>query len=118
MRVFGRITNEDGSKSWIVVSTDPITGSSSWVYVTAFCQAMLLNLGESPFYAQFGIPAVQSVIQQIAPDFYVSRMVQYFAQFFASLIVARVPAAPVPTYNVNATLLEGTPASVTVQVPE
>ena len=118
MRTYGRTTNQDGSKTWVKVESDPLTGSNSWVYVTTLCQALLLNLGESPFYADYGLPAEQSVIQQIAPDFYVSRTQQRFAQFFASLIVAKDPAADHPTYNINATLFEGTPASVTVQIPE
>lgn len=118
MRVYGRTTNPDGSKRWVVVQTDPATGSNSWVYLTALCQALLLNLNESPFYGNVGIPAQQSVIQQIQPDFYVNRIQQIYSQYFASLIVAKDPAAEVPTYNVKATLLDGTPASVTVQIPE
>jgi len=118
MRTYGRTTNPNGSKIWVVVETDPETGSNSWVYITALCQVLQGVLGESPFYANYGLPAQQSVIQQIVPDFYVSRVQQQFSQFFASLIVARDPAAAVPTYNINATLLEGTPASVTVQVPK
>lgn len=118
MRVYGRITNGDGSKTWVVVQTDQATGSNAWIYVTALCQALLLNLNESPFYSQFGIPAQQSVQMQVAPDLYVTRIQQYFSQFFASLIVAKDPAASVPTYNVRATLPDGTPVSVTVQAPE
>lgn len=118
MRVYGRIVNPDGSKRWVTVSTDPATGSNAWVYLTALCQAFLLNLGESPFYAQYGLPAEQSVIQQIAPDYYVSRTQQQYAQYFAALSIARVPGTEVPTYQVNATMFDGTPASVTVQVPE
>ncbi len=118
MRTYGRITNPDGSKTWETVSTDPATGSNSWVYLTALCQVLLLNLGESPFYANYGLPAQQSVIQQIQPNFYVSRVQQQFAQFFASLIIAKDPLGKVPTYNIAVTTLEGTPASVTVKIPE
>jgi hypothetical protein len=118
MRTYGRVTNPDGSKSWVTVQTDPATGSNSWVYLTTLCQALLLNLGEAPFDASSGLPAQQSVIQQIAPDFYVTRTQQQFAQYFASLIIAKDPAAPVPTYNINVTFFDGTPASVTVKVPE
>jgi hypothetical protein len=100
------------------VQSDPVTGSNSWVYVTTLCQVLLLNLGESPFYASSGLPAQQSIIQQIAPDFYVQRIQQQFAQYFAYLSIARDPSAVVPTYNVNATLFDGTPASVTVRVPQ
>lgn len=118
MRIYGRTTNVDGSKQWIVIQTDPVTGSNSWLYLTALCQALLLNLGESPFYASVGIPAQQSVIQQIQPDYYVTRIQQIYAQYFASLIVAKDPTAPVPTYNIKVTMLDGTGASVTVQIPQ
>jgi hypothetical protein len=118
MRTYGRITQPDGSKKWTEVQTDPGTGSNSWVWLTTLCQALLLNLGESPFYANYGLPAQQSVIQQVQPDFYVNRTQQQFAQYFASLIVAKVPGARVPTYNITLTTFQGTPASVTVQIPE
>ena len=57
MRVHGRITNPNGSKQWVTVSTDPTTGSNSWVFLTSLCQALLLNLGEAPFDAGSGLPA-------------------------------------------------------------
>ena len=129
MRTYGRIfsLNPDGTKTipqlsgfpyWVEVQSDPNTGSNSFVYLTTLCQAMLLNLGEAPFDASSGLPAEQSVIQQIAPDFYVTRTQQQFAQYFASLIIAKDPAAKVPTYNISVTFFDGTPASVTVKVPE
>jgi hypothetical protein len=118
VRVYGRITNPDGSKTWEVVQTDPATGSNEWVYLTALCQALLLNLGESPFYADVGLPGQQSVIQQIQPDFYVTRIQQRYSQYFASLIVAKDPSQANPTYNVKVTMFDGTPASVTVQIPQ
>ena len=128
MRTYGRIfaLNPDGTKrkpqpagypQWVEVQTDPATGSNSWVYVTALCQVLQGNLGESPFYANYGLAAQQSVIQQIAPDYSISQTQQQFSQYFASLIISRDPAAAGPTYEVNATTFEGTPVSVTVQVP-
>ena len=118
MRVYGRVTNPDGSKTWVTVQTDPTTGSNAWVYVTAMCQVLQGVLGESPFYAQYGIPAQQSIIQQIAPDLYVQRVQQQFAQYFANLSISRDPTAANPTYNVSATLLDGSPVSLTVQIPQ
>jgi hypothetical protein len=118
MRIHGRITNPNGTKQWVTVSTDPVTGSNSWVFLTSLCQALLLNLGEAPFDAGSGLPAQQSVIQQIAPDFYVTRTQQQFAQYFASLIIAKDPTAKVPTYNISVTFFDGTPASVTVKIPQ
>lgn len=128
MRTYGRVyaLNPDGSRMksqppgypyWVEVSTDPATGSNAWVYLTTLCQCLLLYLGESPFYAQYGLPAQQAVIQQIAPDYNMNRTQQQFAQYFASLTVARVPGVETPTYNVAALMPDGTPVSATVTVP-
>src|SRR5690242_18433303 len=101
MRIYGRITNPDGSKAWVKVSTDA-NGSSDMVYLTNLAQVLLLNLGESPFYANYGIPAHPSVVSQVFPDFYVAYTQQKFAQYFASLLVSKQPL-PDPTYTINVT---------------
>ncbi len=127
MRTWGRIffLNPDGTKAkpqppgypyWQEVSTDPVTGSNDLVWLVTLCQVLLLNLGESPFYAQYGLPAQQSVIQQVWPDYYVARTQQLFAQYFASLIVSRVPGAKAPTYKINVTTNTGT--KINTQVPQ
>jgi hypothetical protein len=117
--------NPDGTKQnpqpagypyWQEVSTDPATGSDDLVWIVTLCQSLLLNLGESPFYAQYGIPAEQSVIQQVWPDYYVARTQQLFAQYFASLIVSRVPGATKPTCKINVTTTQGT--KINMQVPQ
>jgi hypothetical protein len=77
------------------------------VYVTWLIQVLKLVLGESPFYANYGIPAVLSVVQQIFPDYYVSVVQQQFQQYFASLIISKVPSTT-PTYNVNILFFNGT----------
>ena len=94
-------------KKWIVVETDS-AGFDDAVYVVALAQCLLLQLGESPFWADWGIPAIQSVQSQIAPDYFVARMQERFAPHFASLIITREPAPasgrsqrPVPTYTVK-----------------
>ena len=93
-----------------------MTGSNDLVYLVTFCQVLLLNLGESPFYAAYGLPAEQSIIQQVWPDYYVSRTQQLFAQYFAALIVSRVPEATKPTYQINVTTNTG--IKITQQIPE
>jgi hypothetical protein len=108
MRIYGRQWSgpgQTGTYKWVVIETAP-NGDNTQVYLTWLCQCLLLNLGESPFYANWGIPAPQSVIQQIAPDTYVSLMQQRFAQFFASLIITRQSGNP-PTYKVNVTTIQG-----------
>jgi len=107
MRTYGRVSFEDGTKKWVQVNTDS-NGFNDLVYITTLAQVLYLSPGESPFYANYGIPAVASVLTQVFPDFYVARTRGQFAQFFASLTVARLPITQtnvrrpiVPTYNVG-----------------
>lgn len=106
MRVYGRIfvpyppsggensqQLAEGDYQWVEVSTDA-NGSDDYVYITALIQCLRLNLGESPFYARFGIPAAITVRLQMQPDFYVSYIQSYFSQFFASLIITKQPQIP------------------------
>jgi hypothetical protein len=114
MRIYARYTNELGEKKWEVVETGA-DGSNDMVNLVWLIQVLLLLLGESPFYAQYGIPAKQSVEQQQAPDFYVSRVQQQFAPYFAALIITRTQGPPDnPTYLVNVTLHNGQKYSIGV----
>ena len=105
MRVFGRIYDELGNPTWIVVQTDP-NGLNDYVYATALIQDLKLNLGKSPFHGNDGIPAANSVITQVAPDYNTSLVQQKYAQFFMSLSIVRDPngldrdGKPAPFYRV------------------
>jgi hypothetical protein len=99
MRTYGRVTNADGSLSWVEVQTDA-QGANDLVMLTTLCQVCQLSLGESPFYASYGLPAKNSIVQQVAPDYYMALIQQQFAPFFASLSIAR-QAGTTPTYQVN-----------------
>jgi hypothetical protein len=114
MRTYGRRYSPDGSYKWTVVETDPATGSNDAVWLTTLLQCLQLNLGESPFYADYGISAMQSVIQQLWPDYDVARTQQQFAGYFAALIITRVPGASKPTYKVNVTTHQGVKITATV----
>lgn len=135
MRTFGRVpVFVPGTQAQ---ATDPITGlpETKWVevdttadgfddyvYITTLIQVMKLNLGESPFYGNYGIPAKPSIVQQIAPDFYVMRIQQQFAGFFANLTIARAPAPAgyppgTPTYQVAVTTNQGFKLNATVPIP-
>ena len=107
MRTYGRIPDGSGGLRWVEVSTDD-DGSDSYVYLTTLCQCLLLNTGESPFYSQYGIPAQQSVLQQLFPDFYVTQTQTQFSQYFASLIISKVENSSRPIYNVNVITKAGT----------
>lgn len=113
MRTFGRTYNPDGTYVWKVVETDP-NGSNDAVWLTTLLQCLQLNLGESPFYSQYGISAQQSVMQQLWPDYDVARTQQQFAGYFAALIISRVPGAQNPTYKVNVTTNNGVKLTATV----
>ncbi len=115
MRVYGRTTDELGNKSWVVIQTDS-AGNNEYVYVTALVQVLKLNLGESPFYANYGIPARQAVMQQLAPDFYVAFIQSQYSKYFASLIVYKAAAVfpPRPTYNISVLLTTGTKFQVAI----
>lgn len=111
MRTYGRVPVDPnvpgGSQKWVVVTTDA-NGYDDAVWLTTLAQALKLNLGESPFYADYGIPAKPSVVQQVFPDFYVARTQQRFAPRFASLIVsAKRTADGTPTYLINVTTNQG-----------
>ena len=86
------------------------------VYVTALAQTLKLNLGESPFYANWGIPAKESVVQQIFPDYFVLLTQQQYAPHFAYLSVSKVPS-PTPTYRIKAITNKGVQLNASVQVP-
>jgi hypothetical protein len=110
VRTWGRLGQVDGiGGTWVEVSTDA-NGFNTNVYLTTLVQTLKLNLGESPFFGNYGIPAQQSVMTQIFPDFFVNMTQQQFAQFFASLSIAKVtspPNQPNPTYDINVTGFQG-----------
>ncbi|HBK4813249.1 TPA: hypothetical protein LLT22_001582 [Enterobacter asburiae] len=99
MRTWGRVTDANGNKTWVAVETDE-NGDSSYVWLTTLIQTLKLGLGESPFYAQYGIPAQRSIVQQVYPDYYVNMTQQQFAGYFASLTITKVDRAASPTYTI------------------
>lgn len=106
MRTYGRIKQVDGKGgTWVEVDTDS-AGFNDNVYVTTLIQCLKLNLGESPFDANYGIPSHPAVIQQVFPDYYVAQTQRQFAPFFASLIISKQPGRT-PTYLVSITTQQG-----------
>jgi hypothetical protein len=111
MRTYGRTRDVlTGAKTWWVVTTD-VNGFNDGVFLTTLAQVCKLNLGESPFFANYGIPAHPSVVTQVYPDFYMVRTQQQFAPYFASLIMTPTPipqgdaasddGRPVPAYSIQ-----------------
>lgn len=114
MRTYGRIKNPDGTRSWVEIQQDS-GGDFEYGFVTTLIQCLKLALGESPFYANYGIPAQRSVMTQIYPDFYVTQTQQQFSPYFASLLVSKQQAVD-PTYNIDVTFTNGTKFQQTVAV--
>ncbi len=100
---------------WVEVDTTP-QGFDDYVYITTLIQVIKLNLGESPFYGNYGIPARQAVMQQLAPDFYVAFIQSQYSKYFASLIVYKAAAVfpPRPTYNISVLMTTGTKFRVAI----
>lgn len=117
MRTYGRTYDQNGKPTWVVVTTDT-NGYNDNVYLTTLLQVLQLNLQESPFWANYGLPDQQSVLQQIAPDFYVAITQQQFSQYFASLSIARSISADgiTPTYLVSCVFQSG--AILVTEVPQ
>ena len=114
MRTWGRVYNEDGSYVWQAVETDA-NGHNGAVYLTTLVQVLKLNLGESPFFANLGIPQQQTIMSQIFPDFYVQSIIKYFSRYFAYLSVTRNTSGA-PVYKISAMTHEGALLSTTVPV--
>lgn len=106
MRTYGRILNEDGTKTWVTVVTDA-NGFNDSVYLTTLAQCLKLNLGESPFFSNSGIPQYQTIVTQVLPDYYVMATQTQFAPYFASLTITRVQGSFPPVYQVNAVCHNG-----------
>lgn len=113
MRSWGRTYNEDGTYQWVAVTTDA-NGFNDQVYLTTLVQVLKLNLNESPFYGNYGIPQIQTVITQVFPDYYAMVTQMQFAPFFASLAITRIPSSNPPVYNVNAVTHSGAILQTTI----
>lgn len=114
MRTYGRVYDNQGQPTWTVIETSP-QGFDDYVWVTTLIQCLLLNLSESPFYANYGIPAQQALVQQVFPDFYVIQTQRQFLPYFASLIVFKV-ADPDPHYKVNIVTQQGVPIAASIPI--
>jgi hypothetical protein len=110
MRTYGRIVPDPlypATKKWVEVTTDE-NGYDDMVWLTTLIQVIKLNLGESPFYSNYGIPAHSSIVSQLAPDYYMNYIQQAFASYFMFLSITSVPntldddGIPSPGYAVTA----------------
>jgi hypothetical protein len=97
VRSYGR--NANGQ--WVEIT------DTGYIWLATLAQCLRLQEGESPYFANYGLPARESVMSQIAPDAGIAKTQRQFAPYFSSLVVSRVAGAPVPTYNITAVFLNG-----------
>ncbi len=116
-RAWGRVWTGPSTWTWVPVTPDA-NGDRTNIYLTNLVQVLLLIVGESPFFANYGIPAQTSVIQQIVPDFYTAKIQQQFSQYFASIVISRRNAPPAnpqtPVYDCKIITKQGAKLSFTV----
>ncbi len=122
MRTYGRIQDVlTGQKTWVTVTSDA-NGFNDMVMLTALAQCLKLNLGESPFWADWGIPAYASIITQIAPDLYLALMQQRFAPYFMTLMLQKMnnvfdeAGRPSPYYAITIVTNYGATLETTVPI--
>jgi hypothetical protein len=116
LRTWGRPMNRDGSRGpWTIVTT-AADGTNDLVFFTTLCQTLLLNLNESPFYADRGIPAHPTVVSQVFPDYYVIYTQRLFAPYFGNVLVSRRDD-PSPVYDVNVTTHAGVKLNASIPIP-
>jgi len=104
MRSYGK--NEQGQ--WVEIT------ETSYIWLATLAQTLRLNEGESPFYSNYGIPAHDSVMTQVAPNAAINRTQQQYAPYFASLTVYKDPNTITPTYRISAVFQNGTTIQTSV----
>jgi hypothetical protein len=104
MRSYG--VNAEGQ--WVEIT------ETSYIWLATLAQTLRLSENESPFYANYGIPAQKSVQTQIPPDVAINRTQQQYAPYFASLSVIKQQNVVNPTYNISAIFQNGTTIQTTV----
>ena len=120
MRTYGRVYSRDGSYKWQEVTTDA-NGYNDAVYITALCQELQLQTGESPFYANRGIDVRGSLMTQVFPTYWVNQIQQNYANYFLALTITPISqtnqyGALVPVYNINIVTHKG--AVINLVVPQ
>lgn len=119
MRTYGRVYDANGKYTWVVITTDA-KGYNDDVYLTTLAQVFKGNLGESPFWGNYGLPAKPSLVTQVYPDYNVQFTQQQFAQYFTSLIIYRqtvtIKKRPSPVYTVNVVTKYGAKRIIQVAV--
>lgn len=103
MRVWTRVRQSDGTRRWQAVDGDQ--ANIAWLQ-----NALLLQLGEAPFNAEWGLPIRDTLVTQVWPDYYVNLTKQRFRDTFPMLQITRERNGKQADlgYSVRALLNDGT----------
>lgn len=103
MRVWTRVMGSDGKRTWQPVDNDQ--GNIAWLQ-----NSLLLQLGESPFWADWGIPVQQTLVSRVWPDYYLNMTQQRFRDVFPTLQITRRDGGngADPVYDISIILNDGT----------
>ena len=104
MRTYGK----DEFGNWVEIT------QTGYIWLATLAQTLRLSENESPFYSNYGIPAHDSIMNQVAPDAAINRTQSQFSPYFATLAVIKVPNTDTPTYKINAVFQNGTTIQTTV----
>jgi len=115
MRTWGREYDANGNPTWVEVVTDT-QGYDDNVYLTTLAQVLQLNTGESPFFANYGIPQYQTIMTQVFPDYYVTMIQSQFSPYFASLAIVRQRGVSSPAYNITAVTHSGAVLTASIAI--
>lgn len=99
------LADGDLDYTWVEVTTDA-NGHNDGVWLTTLAQVLQMGLNESPIFGNYGIPAQQSVVTQVLPDYYVTLTQQLFSIYFLSLLVTKLSTSE-PSYAVKVTANPG-----------
>lgn len=117
LRTYGRQENIDSpyGSDWVVVKS--VNEDDEAVWFTDFLQALQLNLGDSPFFANIGI-SHESVFQRnIPPDVDLLNLINYYSQFFESITADKDTSQYDPVYIIRVKFFSGGIETIKIPVP-
>lgn len=113
MRIHGRKTNPDGTKSWVTIDTED-GGDQDSVYVLWLIQVLKMNTLESPFWPGWGVPMWQALQNTYYPDSSLSQIQATFSQYFTYLSISKVPSDTLLQYSISLITKSGNQAQFVV----
>jgi len=100
--------NQSFFKNYGLTQGEEVIVSAGYIWLATLTQTLRLSINESPYYANYGIPAQTSVQTQVPPDLALNNTQRQYSPYFKSLTILRQQNIPTPTYNIRVVFLDGT----------